>query len=398
MEIERKFLTKEIPFSLEPYYYVMISQYYISFSPTIRIRQSNNDYFLTVKGKGHLAREEFELPITQQQYQSLQKKCDAPPIIKKRYYVPLQYNITAEIDFYEGNLKGLITIKDIEKQIKYPLSAKDEQGRLLCGAAIGITANVLERVEALVKVKVDVVVLDSAHGHSANVIRCVKLIKENYPDLPVIAGNVATGEAARDLIEAGADAVKVGIGPGSICTTRVVAGIGVPQVTAVMDCYEVAKEYGIPIIADGGIKYSGDMTKAIAAGANVCMMGSIFAGCDESPGTFELFQGRKYKVYRGMGSIAAMENGSKDRYFQADAKKLVPEGVEGRVAYKGTVEDTVFQLMGGLRSGMGYCGTRTVEDLKQNGRFVKISAASLKESHPHDIHITKEAPNYSVDE
>jgi len=296
------------------------------------------------------------------------------------------------------NLKGLITIKDIEKQIKYPLSAKDEQGRLLCGAAVGITANCLERVEALGRAKEGGVVLDSAHGHSANVLRCVRMIKEQYPDLQVIAGNVATAEATKALIEAGADAVKVGIGPGSICTTRVVAGIGVPQVSAVMDCYEMAKEYSIPIIADGGIKYSGDMTKAIAAGANVCMMGSIFAGCDESPGTFELFQGRKYKVYRGMGSIAAMENGSKDRYFQSDAKKLVPEGVEGRVAYKGTVEDTVFQLMGGLRSGMGYCGTHTIEELKENGRFVKISAASLKESHPHDIHITKEAPNYSVDE
>ena len=298
----------------------------------------------------------------------------------------------------EGNLKGLITIKDIEKQIKYPLSAKDSQGRLLCGAAIGITANCLERVEALVKAKVDVIVMDSAHGHSANVLRTVRMVKDAYPDLQVIAGNVATGAATKALIEAGVDAVKVGIGPGSICTTRVVAGIGVPQVSAVMDCYEVAKEYGIPIIADGGIKYSGDMTKAIAAGANVCMMGSIFAGCDESPGTFELYQGRKYKVYRGMGSIAAMENGSKDRYFQTNAKKLVPEGVEGRVAYKGTVEDTVFQLMGGLRSGMGYCGTATIEELKENGRFVKISAASLKESHPHDIHITKEAPNYSVDE
>ncbi len=295
------------------------------------------------------------------------------------------------------NLKGLITIKDIEKQIKYPLSAKDSQGRLLCGAGVGITANCLERVDALVKAKVDVIVLDSAHGHSQNVLNCVKMIKEAYPDLQVIAGNVATGEGTRALIEAGADAVKVGIGPGSICTTRVVAGIGVPQITAIMDCYEVAKEYGVPIIADGGIKFSGDMTKAIAAGGNVCMMGSMFAGCDESPGTFELFQGRKYKVYRGMGSIAAMENGSKDRYFQSDAKKLVPEGVEGRVAYKGTVEDTVFQLMGGLRSGMGYCGTPTIEDLKEKGRFVKISAASLKESHPHDIHITKEAPNYSVD-
>ena len=295
------------------------------------------------------------------------------------------------------NLKGLITIKDIEKTIKYPLSAKDEQGRLLCGAAVGITANVMERIAALVDAKVDVVVVDSAHGHSKNIIDTVKKIKEAYPELQVIAGNVATGAATKALIEAGADAVKVGIGPGSICTTRVVAGIGVPQITAIMDCYAAAKESGTPIIADGGIKLSGDMTKAIAAGANVCMMGSIFAGCDESPGTFELFQGRKYKVYRGMGSIAAMENGSKDRYFQTDAKKLVPEGVEGRVAYKGTVEDTVFQLVGGIRSGMGYCGTRTIEELKENGRFVKISSASLKESHPHDIHITKEAPNYSVD-
>ena len=296
------------------------------------------------------------------------------------------------------NLKGLITIKDIEKQINYPLSSKDSKGRLLCGAALGITANVLDRAQELVNAHVDVVVLDSAHGHSANVLNCVRMIKEKFPDLQVIAGNVATAEATKALIEAGADAVKVGIGPGSICTTRVVAGIGVPQITAVMDCYSVAKEYGIPIIADGGIKYSGDMTKAIAAGANVCMMGSMFAGCDESPGTFELYQGRKYKVYRGMGSIAAMENGSKDRYFQSDAKKLVPEGVEGRVAYKGSVEDTVFQLMGGLRSGMGYCGAKDIEYLKENGRFIKISAASLKESHPHDIHITKEAPNYSVDE
>ena len=293
------------------------------------------------------------------------------------------------------NLAGLITIKDIEKQIKYPLSAKDEQGRLLCGAAVGITA--MERVKALVEAKVDVIVIDSAHGHSANIFNTLKKIKAEYSDLQVIAGNVATGDATRDLIEAGADAVKVGIGPGSICTTRVVAGIGVPQVSAIMDCYEVAKEYGVPVIADGGIKFSGDIVKAIAAGGSVCMMGSMFAGCDEAPGEFELFQGRKYKVYRGMGSIAAMENGSKDRYFQADAKKLVPEGVEGRVAYKGSIEDTVFQLMGGLRSGMGYCGAKDVETLKETGKFVKISAASLKESHPHDIHITKEAPNYTTE-
>jgi len=293
------------------------------------------------------------------------------------------------------NLKGLITIKDIEKQIKYPLSAKDEKGRLLCGAGVGITANMMDRIDALVKAHVDVIVVDSAHGHSKNIIDAVKKIKTAYPDLQVIAGNIATGAATKALIEAGADAVKVGIGPGSICTTRVVAGIGVPQISAVMDCYAVAKEYNIPIIADGGIKYSGDMTKAIAAGANVCMLGSMFAGCDEAPGTFELYQGRKFKVYRGMGSIAAMENGSKDRYFQTDAKKLVPEGVEGRVAYKGTLEDTVFQLVGGIRSGMGYCGCPTIEDLKEKGQFVKISAASLKESHPHDIQITKEAPNYS---
>ena len=297
----------------------------------------------------------------------------------------------------DGNLSGLITIKDIEKQIKYPNSAKDSQGRLLCGAGVGVTANILERVDALVKARVDVIVIDTAHGHSSNVLKVVQMVREAYPELDIIAGNVATGEATKALIEAGVNAVKVGIGPGSICTTRVVAGIVVPQVTAIMDCYAVAKEYGIPIIADGGIKYSGDMTKAIAAGANVCMMGSIFAGCDESPGTFELFQGRKYKVYRGMGSISAMENGSKDRYFQQDAKKLVPEGVEGRVAYKGTVEDTVFQLIGGIRSGMGYCGAKDIESLKENGRFVKISAAALKESHPHDIHITKEAPNYSVE-
>ena len=295
----------------------------------------------------------------------------------------------------ENNLKGLITIKDIEKQIKYPASAKDSQGRLLCGAAVGITANMMDRIDALVKAHVDVVVVDSAHGHSKNILDAVRKIKAAYPDLQVIAGNIATGDAAKALIDAGVDCVKVGIGPGSICTTRVVAGIGVPQISAIMDCYEVAKQYNIPVIADGGIKYSGDMTKALAAGANVCMMGSMFAGCDEAPGTFELYQGRKYKVYRGMGSLSAMENGSKDRYFQENARKLVPEGVEGRVAYKGSVEDTVFQLVGGIRSGMGYCGCPTI---KERSEFIKISAASLKESHPHDIHITKEAPNYSIDE
>ena len=295
------------------------------------------------------------------------------------------------------NLKGLITIKDIEKQIKYPNAAKDDQGRLLCGAGVGITADVLDRVQALVHAHVDVIVVDSAHGHSANVLRVVRMVKDKFPDLQVIAGNVATGAGAKALIEAGADCVKIGIGPGSICTTRVVAGIGVPQITAIMSAYEEAKKAGIPIIADGGIKYSGELTKAIAAGADVCMLGSMLAGCDESPGDFELYQGRKYKVYRGMGSLAAMENGSKDRYFQTNAKKLVPEGVEGRVAYKGTVEDTIFQMMGGLRSGMGYCGAKDIKTLQETGEFVKISAASLKESHPHDIHITKEAPNYSVE-
>ena len=295
------------------------------------------------------------------------------------------------------NLKGLITIKDIEKQIKYPNAAKDDQGRLLCGAGVGITADVLDRVQALVNAHVDVIVVDSAHGHSAHVLRVVRMVKDKFPDLQVIAGNVATGAGAKALIEAGADCVKIGIGPGSICTTRVVAGIGVPQITAIMSAYEEAKKAGIPIIADGGIKYSGELTKAIAAGADVCMLGSMLAGCDESPGDFELYQGRKYKVYRGMGSLAAMENGSKDRYFQTNAKKLVPEGVEGRVAYKGTVEDTIFQMMGGLRSGMGYCGAKDIKTLQETGEFVKISAASLKERHPHDIHITKEPPNYSVE-
>ncbi|MGN0389795.1 MAG: IMP dehydrogenase [Wujia sp.] len=294
-------------------------------------------------------------------------------------------------------LKGLITIKDIEKQIKYPNAAKDSQGRLRCAAAVGVTPDICDRVDELVAAKVDAIVIDTAHGHSENVLKTFAMIKEKYPDLDVIAGNVATKKGTQAMIDAGVDAVKIGIGPGSICTTRIVAGIGVPQITAIMEAYEAAHAAGIPVIADGGIKYSGDITKALAAGANVCMMGSLFAGTDESPGDFELYQGRKYKVYRGMGSIAAMENGSKDRYFQANAKKLVPEGVEGRVAYKGTVEDTVFQLIGGLRSGMGYCGAKTIEELHEKAEFIEISAASLKESHPHDIQITKEAPNYSVE-
>lgn len=295
-------------------------------------------------------------------------------------------------------LRGLITIKDIEKQIQYPNSAHDAQGRLLVGAAVGITMNIMDRVQALVNSKVDCIVIDSAHGHSKNILSTLKEIKAAFPDLQVIAGNIATAEAAKALIEAGADAIKVGIGPGSICTTRVVAGIGVPQISAVMNAYEEAKKYDVPVIADGGIKYSGDVVKAIAAGGSVCMLGSLLAGCDESPGDFELYQGRKYKVYRGMGSIAAMENGSKDRYFQTDAKKLVPEGVEGRVAYKGLLEDTIFQLIGGLRSGMGYCGAKDIPTLQTSAKFMKMSSAALRESHPHDIHITKEAPNYSVED
>ncbi len=295
----------------------------------------------------------------------------------------------------EGHLKGLITIKDIEKAVQYPNSARDKQDRLLVGAAIGVTDDALERVQAVVDAGVDIVALDSAHGHSRNIINKVKEIKAAFPDLPIIAGNIATGEAAEALIKAGADSLKVGIGPGSICTTRVVAGIGVPQITAVYDVSCAAKKYGVPVIADGGIKYSGDIVKAIAAGGDVIMLGSLLAGCDESPGEFEIFQGRRFKVYRGMGSIAAMECGSKDRYFQTGSKKLVPEGVEGRVPYKGPVSDTVFQLLGGIRSGMGYCGTKTIPELKERGKFVRITGAGLKESHPHDIYITKEAPNYS---
>ena len=295
------------------------------------------------------------------------------------------------------NLKGLITIKDIEKNIKYPNSSKDRQGRLLVGAAIGVTGNVMERIEELIKVKVDVVVIDTAHGHSKRVLDCIRQIKSKYPEVNLIAGNVATGEATTALIEAGVDAVKVGIGPGAICTTRVVAGIGVPQITAIYDCSQAAAASNIPIIADGGIKYSGDLTKAIAAGASVCMMGSLLAGCDESPGETELYQGRKYKVYRGMGSIAAMEQGSRDRYFQEETKKLVPEGIEGRTAYKGPVADTVYQLLGGLRAGMGYCGCANIKELREKGRFIKITSAGLRESHPHDVQITKEAPNYSVE-
>lgn len=295
----------------------------------------------------------------------------------------------------ENNLKGLITIKDIEKAKAYPNAAKDAKGRLLCGASVGITKDMMDRVDALVKANVDVITLDTAHGHSKGVMDGVRKIKAKYPDLQIIAGNVATAEATRDLIEAGADCVKVGIGPGSICTTRIVAGVGVPQLTAVMDCAEEGRKHGIPVIADGGLKYSGDIVKALAGGASVAMMGSMFAGCEESPGAMEVYQGRSYKVYRGMGSLGAMEKGSSDRYFQNGTKKFVPEGIEGRVAYKGYVADTIYQLLGGIRSGMGYLGAPDLENLYENAKFVVQTASGIRESHPHDVNITKEAPNYS---
>ncbi|RKD29043.1 IMP dehydrogenase [Thermohalobacter berrensis] len=297
----------------------------------------------------------------------------------------------------EGKLAGLITIKDIEKAIQYPNSAKDENGRLLVGAAVGISKDMMDRVKALIDAKVDVIVIDTAHGHSKAVLEAVKKIKGRFPDIQLIAGNVATAEATEDLIKAGADAVKVGIGPGSICTTRVVAGVGVPQITAVYNCAEAAKKYGVPVIADGGIKYSGDIPKAIAVGANVVMIGSLFAGTDESPGEMELYQGRRFKVYRGMGSLGAMAAGSKDRYFQEESKKFVPEGVEGRVPYRGPLSDMIYQLVGGLKAGMGYCGAKDIEELKEKAQLIKITQAGLIESHPHDIQITKESPNYSID-
>ncbi|WP_066890194.1 IMP dehydrogenase [Clostridium nigeriense] len=295
----------------------------------------------------------------------------------------------------ENNLKGLITIKDIEKVKAFPNAAKDARGRLLCGASVGITKDMMERVDALVKASVDVITLDTAHGHSKGVMDAVRKIKDKYPDLQIIAGNVATAEATRDLIEAGADCVKVGIGPGSICTTRIVAGVGVPQLTAVMDCAEEGRKHGVPVIADGGLKYSGDIVKALAGGASVAMMGSMFAGCEEAPGAMEVYQGRSYKVYRGMGSLGAMEKGSSDRYFQNGTKKFVPEGIEGRVAYKGHVADTIYQLLGGIRSGMGYLGAENLESLYENAKFVVQTSSGIRESHPHDVQITKESPNYS---
>ncbi len=295
-----------------------------------------------------------------------------------------------------GYLKGLVTIKDIQKMVKYPNSCKDSSGRLRVAAAVGTANGTMERAMELVKAGVDALVIDTAHGHSQFVIETVKKIRKQFPDVDIIAGNIATAEAAEALINVGVDAVKVGIGPGSICTTRVVAGIGVPQITAIYDAAQVAHKHNIPVIGDGGIKYSGDVVKAIAAGADSVMMGSLFAGTEESPGEIEIYQGRSFKVYRGMGSMAAMKEGSKDRYFQEDAQKFVPEGIEGRVPYKGNLNDTVYQLLGGLRAGMGYCGTPTVKDLQKNGKFVRITSAGLIESHPHDINITKEAPNYRM--
>ncbi|MCL2203699.1 MAG: IMP dehydrogenase [Defluviitaleaceae bacterium] len=386
------------PFSLSPNHYVyeaeeLMAKYRISGVPIkengklvgiitnrdMRFNYDNNVKIYEVMTKDNLVTAPEGTTLEEAKAILIRKKIEKLPLVD-----------TA------GNLKGLITIKDIQKSIQYPDSAKDARGRLLVGAAVGTNDHFMLRVTALERAGADVIVVDSAHGHCLPVIECVRQIKATYPALQLIAGNVATAEATLALIEAGADAVKVGIGPGSICTTRVVAGIGVPQMTAILDCAEAAKPHGIPIIADGGIRYSGEVTKALAAGANVCMMGNIFAGCDESPGATELYQGRKYKVYRGMGSLAAMEQGSKDRYFQEHAQKAVPEGVEGRTAYKGSAADTIFQFMGGLKAGMGYCGCKNITELQTKAQFMKITPAGLKENHPHDVHITKESPNYSV--
>lgn len=387
------------PFSLSPNHYVyeaeeLMARYHISGVPItenglligiitnrdLRFEADHNKKIYEVMTKDNLVTAPEGTTLEEAKRILTERKIEKLPMVDEK-----------------GHLTGLITIKDIEKNIKYPGSAKDAHGRLLVGAAVGSGESALARVKALAHAKVDVIVVDTAHGHSGNVLKAVRLIKETYPDLQLVAGNVATGEATKALIEAGADAVKVGIGPGSICTTRVIAGIGVPQITAIYDCAQAAKEYGVPVIADGGIKYSGDIVKAIAAGADTVMIGSLFGGCEESPGATELYQGRKYKVYRGMGSLAAMEKGSSDRYFQEGSKKLVPEGVEGRIAYKGEVSEVIYQLLGGLRAGMGYCGTPTIPELRDNARFMKMTAAGLRESHPHDVQITKESPNYSTE-
>jgi len=387
------------PFSLSPNHYVyeadaLMAQFHISGVPIcehgklvgiitnrdIRFETNHNKKIYEVMTKEYLVTAPEGTTLAEAKEIMTSRKIEKLPIVDEHF-----------------NLKGLITIKDIEKAVKYPDSAKDAQGRLIAGAAVGANDEAPARVAALIERKVDVIVVDTAHGHHINVIDTVRELKSAWPDLQIIAGNVATAAATRALIEAGVDGVKVGIGPGSICTTRVVAGIGVPQITAIMDCAAEGAKHGVPIIADGGVKYSGDITKALAAGANTVMMGSLFAGCEESPGENLLFQGRKYKVYRGMGSISAMEKGGKDRYFQSDAPKFVPEGVEGRISYKGPVGDTIFQLLGGLRSGMGYCGAPNIPTLQQNSQFVKITAAGLRESHPHGIQITKEAPNYTTE-
>jgi len=387
------------PFSLSPNHYVyeaeaLMARYQISGVPItehnklvgiitnrdLRFEADHNKKIYEVMTKMPLVTAQEGIGLDEAKDILIKSKLEKLPIIDEK-----------------GYLKGLITVKDIEKTIKYPNSAKDAQKRLIVGAAVGTDSHFMERVQALVDTKTDVIVLDSAHGHSLTVLNCVKEIRAAFPDLQLIAGNVATGEATVALIKAGADAVKVGIGPGSICTTRVIAGIGVPQITAILDAAEAAKSYGVPVIADGGIRYSGDITKALVAGANVCMMGNIFAGCDESPGATEMYQGRKYKVYRGMGSLAAMEQGSKDRYFQEHAQKAVPEGVEGRTAYKGSAADTIFQFMGGLKAGMGYCGCKSIPELQTNAQFIKLTSAGLRENHPHDIQITKEAPNYNAE-
>ncbi len=387
------------PFFLSPNHFVyeadeLMSKYHISGVPItengklvgiitnrdLRFETNHNKHIYEIMTKERLITAPEGTTLEEAKNILISSKVEKLPIVDSKNY-----------------LKGLITIKDIEKSIKYPNSAKDKHGRLLVGAAVGAGADMLDRVDALVKAKCDVIALDSAHGHSRGILDAVSAIRAAYPEVCIMAGNVATAEGTLALIKAGADCVKVGIGPGSICTTRVVAGVGVPQFTAIADCAEAAAAYDIPIIADGGIKYSGDVTKALAAGASVVMIGSLFAGCDESPSDTELFSGRKYKVYRGMGSLGAMEKGSKDRYFQEEAKKFVPEGIEGRVAYKGPLSDTVYQFIGGLRAGMGYCGALTIKDLQEKSEFVKITSAGLKESHVHDVQLTKEAPNYSVE-
>lgn len=387
------------PFSLTPNHTVadadaLMGKYRISGVPIV---DEQNHLIGILTNRDLRFVHDFSIPITQVMTKENLVTAPVGTTLQQAEAILQQHKIE-KLPLVDKNnvLKGLITIKDIEKAIQYPNAAKDQQGRLLCGAAVGIAADTMERAEALVQAGVDVLVVDTAHGHSLNVIEVVKKLRAAYPTLTIVAGNVATGEGTRALIEAGASVVKVGMGPGSICTTRIVAGIGVPQITAIYDCAQVARKYGVPIIADGGIKYSGDLPKAIGAGASAIMIGSLFAGTDESPGEFEIFQGRRFKVYRGMGSIGAMKAGSKDRYFQENAQKLVPEGIEGRVPYKGPLADVVFQLIGGLRSGMGYCGTKNIEELITNSQFIRITGAGLRESHPHDVQITKEAPNYSV--